>query len=177
MNFIAMDFETASQVRSSAVSMAVVVVRDNQLVDEFYSLINPQMQFNTRNTQIHGIHPEDVEDAPLFPEVWQQIKQFYTAEQLVIAHNAPFDNGVLRATLEHYDIKAPHYLSLDTVKTSRKLYPELPNHKLNTVSAALGIDLLHHHNALDDTVAAAQILVTQAQQFGVDPLKALVKPI
>ena len=48
----------------------------------------------------------------------------------------------------------PHYLSLDTVRTSR--LSELPNHKLNTVSAALGIDLQHHHNALDDTVAAAK---------------------
>ncbi|MCM0583035.1 3'-5' exonuclease [Weissella diestrammenae] len=177
MNFIAMDFETASAVRSSAVSMAVVVVRDNQLVDEFYSLINPQTTFNPRNIQIHGIQPADVVDAPLFPDVWQQIKQFYTPDQLVIAHNAPFDNGVLRATLDHYGVAAPHYLSLDTVRTSRRFYPELPNHRLNTVSSALGIDLLHHHNALDDTVAAAQILVTQAEQFGVDQIKPLVKVI
>ncbi|MGL4268131.1 MAG: 3'-5' exonuclease, partial [Weissella cibaria] len=58
-----------------------------------------------------------------------------------------------------------------------KLYPQLPNHKLNTVADALQIDLKHHHNALDDTVAAARILVTQAEQFGVDPLKQLVKVI
>ncbi|MDR3190034.1 MAG: 3'-5' exonuclease [Lactobacillaceae bacterium] len=177
MNFIAMDFETASAQRYSAVSMAVVVVRDNQLVDEFYSLINPQTPFDARNTAIHGIHETDVINAPLFPDVWAQIKQFYTPEQLVIAHNAPFDNGVLRATLAHYGIAAPHYLSLDTVRTSRKLYPQLPNHKLNTVADALNIELQHHHNALDDTVAAARILVTQATEFGVDPLKNLVKII
>lgn len=179
MNFIAMDFETASVQRHSAVSMAVVVVRDNQLVDQFYSLINPgsDVRFDSRNTAIHGIVAEDVINAPMFPDVWHQIKQFYTPEQLVIAHNAPFDNGVLRATLGHYGIGAPHYLSLDTVRTSRKLYPQLPNHKLNTVAAALGIDLEHHHNALDDTVAAAQILVTQATTFGVDPIKPLVKVI
>lgn len=177
MNFVAMDFETASAQRHSAVSMALVVVRDNILVDEFYTLIKPESYFDARNTKIHGITEADVVDAPKFPEVWEQIKQFYTANQLVIAHNAPFDNGVLRETLGHYGISAPHYLSLDTVRTSRKLYPQLPSHKLNTVADALQIDLKHHHNALDDTVAAARILVTQAEQFGVDPLKQLVKVI
>lgn len=177
MNFIAMDFETASAERHSAVSMAIVVVRDNQLVDEFYTLIQPESRFDQRNIAIHGIHPADVVAAPKFPDVWPVIKQFYTANQLVIAHNAPFDNGVLKATLNHYQIATPHYLSLDTVRTSRKLYPQLPNHRLNTVADALGIDLEHHHNALDDTVAAAKILVTQAEQFGVDPLKAFVKSI
>ena len=177
MNFVAMDFETASAQRHSAVSMALVVVRDNVLVDEFYTLIKPETPFDVRNTQIHGLTAADVQNAPKFPAVWEQIKQFYTPNQLVVAHNAPFDNGVLRATLAHYGIPSPHYLSLDTVRTSRKLYPQLPNHKLNTVAEALQIELVHHHNALDDTVAAARILVSQAEQFGVDPLKQLVKVI
>jgi DNA polymerase-3 subunit epsilon len=177
MNFVAMDFETASAQRHSAVSMALVVVRDNILVDEFYTLIKPESYFDRRNTAIHGIREEDVLDAPKFPAVWEHIQQFFTPNQLVIAHNAPFDNGVLRETLGHYGIAAPHYLSLDTVRTSRKFYPELPNHKLNTVAAALDIDLEHHHNALDDTVAAARILLTQAEAFGVDPIKSFVKVI
>jgi|SRR5699024_1673121 len=177
MNFVAMDFETASAKRYSAVSLGLAVVRDNKLVDEFYTLIKPDSFFDKRNTRIHGITEADILDAPIFPEVWEQVQQFYTPNQLVIAHNASFDNGVLRETLTHYGIGVPHYLSLDTVRTSRKLYPELPNHKLNTVSAALGIDLQHHHNALDDTVAAAEILVRQATDFGVEPLKQLVKVI
>lgn len=177
MNFIAMDFETASAKRYSAVSLGLAVVRDNKLVDEFYTLIKPDSFFDKRNTRIHGITEADVRNAPIFPEVWEQIQQFYTPNQLVIAHNAPFDNGVLRETLTHYDIDLPHYLSLDTVRTSQKLYPELPNHKLNTVAAALGIDLKHHHNALNDTVAAAEILVRQATDFGVEPVKQLVKVI
>lgn len=177
MNFVAMDFETASRQRHSAVSLGLAIVRDDKLVDEFYTLLKPDSFFDARNTQIHGIHESDVQDAPTFPEIWPLINQFYTPDQLVIAHNAPFDNGVLRATLAHYDLAPAHYLSLDTVRTSRKLYPDLPNHKLNTVARALHIDLEHHHNALDDTVAAAQILVQQAQTFGVGPLKPLVKVI
>ena len=100
MNFIAMDFETASAKRYSACSLALTIVRDNQIADEFYTLINPQTPFFWRNVQIHGIHERDVADAPTFPEVWEHIKGFYTPEKLVIAHNNRFDNGVLKSTLD-----------------------------------------------------------------------------
>lgn len=59
MNFVAIDFETANYQRDSACSLALTVVRDNQVVDEFYTLINPEVEFNYRNTQIHGISEED----------------------------------------------------------------------------------------------------------------------
>lgn len=175
MNFIAMDFETASAKRFSACSLAITVVRDSQITDEFYTLINPQTPFSWRNTQIHGIHERDVATAPTFPAVWQAIQQFYTPNQLVIAHNATFDNSVLKNTLLHYQITPPQYLTLDTVKTSRAFFPRLINHKLNTVAAALEIDLHHHHNALDDSRACANILLAQEAQFGPDQLKRFVK--
>ena len=47
----------------------------------------------------------------------------------------------------------------------------------NGVLRFLNIDLMHHHNALDDTVAAAQILVHEANEFGVEQIKPLVKVI
>lgn len=166
MNFIAMDFETANGKRYSACSLALTVVRHNQISDEFYTLINPQLPFSWRNTQIHGIQEGDVAAAPLFPEVWDHIRQFYTPDKLVIAHNASFDNSVLKATLQHYGLQAPAYMTLDTLKTSRQLMPNLADHKLNTVADALQVDLHHHHNALDDAQACANILIRQAQRYG-----------
>ena len=79
MNFVAMDFETASGKRWSACSLSLVVVRQNQIVDEFYTLINPQTPFFWRNVQIHGIHEKDVANAPVFPEVWEHIQPFFVA--------------------------------------------------------------------------------------------------
>lgn len=175
LNFIAMDFETASPKRYSACSLSLAIVRDNQIVDEFYSLINPQTPFNWRNIQIHGIHERDVANAPIFPEVWKHIASFYTPDKLVIAHNATFDNSVLKNTLEHYKITPPAYQTLDTLRTSQKLLPQLPNHKLNTVADALYIELNHHHNALDDAQACADILINQVEQFGPSRLKPFVK--
>ncbi|MDY5628071.1 3'-5' exonuclease [Limosilactobacillus coleohominis] len=177
MNFIAMDFETASPKRFSACSLSLVVVRHNQIVDEFYSLINPQTPFSWRNTQIHGIHESDVVNAPTFPDIWQHINPFFAPDKLVIAHNATFDNSVLKNTLQHYQITLPAYQTLDTLRTSQKLFPNLPNHKLNTVADALNIELNHHHNALDDAQACADILIHQAQQFGAQQIKPFIKMI
>ncbi|GAB6092543.1 3'-5' exonuclease [Furfurilactobacillus curtus] len=175
MNFVAMDFETASSQRHSACSLALTVVRHNQVVDEFYTLIKPDTEFSWRNVQIHGIHERDVADAPTFPEVWPHINQFYTNNQLVVAHNAPFDNGVLKSTLAHYELAPTHYLTLDTVKTSRRFFPDFPNHRLNTVSERLNIELDHHHNALDDSLACANILIYQDQHFGASAIKPFMK--
>ncbi|GEK29360.1 3'-5' exonuclease [Furfurilactobacillus siliginis] len=175
MNFVAMDFETASAQRHSACSLALTVVRNNAVVDEFYTLIKPDVEFSWRNTQIHGIHASDVADAPTFSEVWPHIQQFYTNDQLVVAHNAPFDNGVLKSSLDHFGFAPAHYLTLDTVKTSRRFFPDFPNHKLNTVSERLHVNLEHHHNALDDSLACANILIYQDQQFGAAALKPFVK--
>ncbi|MEJ6348242.1 3'-5' exonuclease [Holzapfeliella sp. He02] len=177
MNFIAFDFETANQKRSSACSLAIVMVRDNKIIDSFYSLINPHDNFHYRNTQIHHITAEQVQDAPTFAEIWPHIKPLFNQNSLVVAHNAPFDNSVLKACLKKYELDVPNFLSLDTVKTSRNFYPDLPNHKLNTVSDYLEIELDNHHNALADSLACANILINQQQQFGNSPLKKLVKQV
>lgn len=177
MNFIAFDFETASGTLHSACSVALVMVKDNVIVGDYYSLIKPTTSINYYNSKIHGIYDEDVTDAPSFPEVWSQISKYFLANRLIVAHNASFDNRVLRACLEYYDLPAAHFMSLCTVKTSRKLLPNLSNHKLNTVCDYYGIDLARHHHALDDSLACASILLNQEKEFGVSPLKAMVTHI
>lgn len=177
MNFIAYDFETANHELHSACSIALVMVKDNQIVGKYYSLIKPETYFHSKNIEIHGISPKDVEKAPSFKEVWQEIQHYFQRDRLIVAHNASFDNRVLSGCLAYYDLPEAHFLSLCTVRTSRKLYKELPNHKLNTVSKYLGIALDQHHHALDDSLACANILLKQEAEFGVVPLKALVKEI
>ncbi|MDY3706491.1 3'-5' exonuclease [Vagococcus lutrae] len=177
MNFIALDFETANQKRHSACSIALVVVQDNQLIGRYYSLIQPQTDFHWRNIQVHGITPEMVKDAPTFKEVWQDIEPLFQPEHLIVAHNAAFDNGVLRHTLAHHGLAQPYYQSLCTVTASRRLMPELENHKLNTLCQAIGIPLEHHHHALDDAIASAQILLHLNQYFPTSELEKTVKII
>lgn len=174
MNFVAMDFETANHQSHSACSLALVMVQNSQIVDEYYTLIQPETPFFWRNVQIHGIHQEDVRTAPKFPEVWQTIQHYFQKNRLIVAHNAAFDTKVLAGCLDYYNLLQPHYLSLCTVKTSRRLFPEMPNHRLNTVCENLNITLANHHDALEDSRACAEILLYQEKHFGTDPLKKLV---
>ncbi|WP_251717157.1 3'-5' exonuclease [Lactobacillus agrestimuris] len=177
MNFIAMDFETANRFPESACSLALVMVRDNKIVDRFYTVINPQMPFDARNIQVHQITAEDVKNAPTMAEVWPKISQLYQPGMLVAAHNARFDTNVMKQSLARYSIDEPHYLVIDTLATSRALESDLPNHKLDTVSDALNINLWHHHNALSDSEACAEILIKQNQEFGDDALKNFIYQI
>lgn len=174
MNFTAIDFETANRQPHSACSVALTIVRDSKIVDEYYTLIQPETWFDRFNTQIHGIRETDVYDAPKFPEVWNDMKQFFTPEQLVVAHNMPFDKRILTGTLSHYGVRAPQFKTLCTVQSSRALLRELPNHKLNTVAAHYGISLNHHH-ALDDARASASILLNQEKEFGPHSLERFIK--
>ncbi|TFI72714.1 3'-5' exonuclease [Carnobacterium divergens] len=177
MNFVALDFETANHERHSACSVALTVVRNSQIVDNYYTLIKPETPFFWRNVQVHGIHELDVANAPNFAKVWDDMKPCFKENKLIVAHNLPFDQGVLNGCLDYYEIERPHFQTLCTVQSSRRLLTELPNHKLNTVCDHFGINLENHHHALDDSNACATILLHLENNFGTEPLKKLVKHV
>ena len=73
-NFAAIDFETANEQRTSVCSVGVVIVRDGEIVDNYYSLIRPEPEYYTYwNTRVHGLTLADTACAPVFPTVWQEI--------------------------------------------------------------------------------------------------------
>ena len=156
-NFAAIDFETANYERSSVCSVGVVIVRNGEVADTFYSLIQPEPNYyNYRCSQVHGLCREDTEDAPVFPKVWAQIEPLIKGLPLV-AHNSPFDEGCLKAVFRVYQMDYPDYVFLDTLSASRRLMPDLENHQLQTVAAACGYEMENHHHALADAVACAWI--------------------
>ena len=156
-DFAAIDFETANNERSSVCSVGIVIVRNGEIVDSFYSLISPEPNYyNYWCSQVHGLTREDTEDAPVFPEVWKQIEQLLEGQDLV-AHNSPFDESCLKAVFRVYQMDYPDYPFYDTLSVSRQTLPELENHQLYTVAAACGYQLDHHHHALADAEACAWI--------------------
>ena len=156
-DFAAIDFETANNERSSVCAVGVVIVRDGEIVDTFYSLIQPEPNYYSYwCTRVHGLCCDDTDDAPIFPEVWKQIEPLIQGLPLV-AHNSRFDEGCLRAVYRTYQMDYPDYIFLDTLRASRRALPHLSNHQLHTVAAALGYDLKNHHHALADAEAAAWI--------------------
>lgn len=156
-DFAAIDFETANQCRSSVCSVGVVIVHDGMIVDRFYSLIQPPPNYYTHwTTEIHGLTHNDTDNAPIFPEVWKQINPLIKGLPLV-AHNSPFDEGCLRSVFKTYEMEYPEYPFYCTLKASRKLQPELPNHRLDTVAETCNFNLTNHHNAIADAEACAAI--------------------
>lgn len=160
-DFAAIDFETANGCRSSVCSVGIVIVRDGQITDRFYSLIYPRPDFFTYwTTRVHGLTMQDVEDAPPFPDVWARIAPLIEGLPLV-AHNSPFDEGCLKAVFQEYGMDYPDdYRFHCTCRAARRqLGNLLPNHQLHTVAHHCGYDLANHHHALADAEACAAIAV------------------
>lgn len=158
MDFIAIDFETANEMRHSPCSLGITIVKDNKIVEEKYWLIKPkELRFTPMNIMIHGIRQSDVENEKEFDELWPEIEPYFN-NTLIIAHNASFDISVLRKTLDLYNITYPSFNYLCTMVISRNFFPNLENAKLDTVNAYLGHKFNHHHASADAT-ACANILI------------------
>ncbi|MBQ1732646.1 MAG: 3'-5' exoribonuclease, partial [Bacteroidales bacterium] len=96
-DFAAIDFETANGERSSVCSVGLVIVRNGEICDSFYSLIKPEPNYYSWFCQrVHGLGHEDTDSAPIFPDVCKQIAQKIEGLTFV-AHNCPFDDGCLKA--------------------------------------------------------------------------------
>lgn len=164
MDFVAIDFETATSSFTSVCSLGICVVNDDIITDRKEILIKPvPFEFNKYNVKIHGITADMVADKPTFDEYWDEIKP-YLDGKTVIAHNASFDVGALCATLEHFQIPRPTFDYLCTVKLSQLAYPELKSHKLNNLCDALRIKF-NHHQAYDDAYACARVLLRILEDY------------
>jgi DNA polymerase-3 subunit epsilon len=161
MAFVAIDFETADFERDSACAVALVRVEGDKIVARTQSLIRPprsRFQF----TYIHGITWEQVKEQPSFGDVWPALTEFLTDAEFFVAHNAPFDKGVLEACCARAGLQPPRLPFRCTVKLARQVW-RLPSNKLNLVCQHLQIPL-KHHDALSDAEACARIVLA-ANQF------------
>lgn len=176
MNFTAIDFETANGFRGSACAIGAVKIRDGQLAETHYTLLQPPVgfdRFDPRNIAIHGIRPEDVASAPVFADHFEAFYDF-VADDVVVAHNAGFDIGVIESGLEVSNLPIPRVEFACTLTMSRKNY-RLASHALPSAAAEAGFTLQHHHNALEDAKAAAAIVVDVATRLEADTLDGLLE--
>ena len=163
--WVAIDFETATREANSACALGVAVVTGDHVVRSESWLIQPPFnEYEYRNVLVHGITAEDTALAPDFGELWWEIGPILSAGPL-LAHNAAFDIRVLRALIASHKIFAPSYEYVCTVNLARRAFPELPNHKLNTVCEHRGIALVHH-DAASDAIACANLALECATATG-----------
>lgn len=78
MNFIAIDFETANHLRSSACQVGLAKVENGTVVETRSFYIRPIPDYyETMNIRIHGIRPEQTQDAPSFETLWRETMASY----------------------------------------------------------------------------------------------------
>lgn len=169
--FIAIDFETANHYRNSACALGLTKVVDGVIVESRAWLIRPyHIAFSEKNIAIHHIRPEMVKNEPNFAELAHEILPYFENCDFAIAHNAPFDFGVLSAVLQTYDLPNPKFNYSCTVQMARKAWPHLSSHKLNDLAASLGLPL-NHHDALDDARVCAQIALAIFAEFNLQSIQ------
>ncbi len=160
-DFIAIDVETANMERSSICSIGAVKVRGGVVVDRRYSLVRPEPDWYAYGcTRVHGLSDADTWNAPVFGAVWTQWQE-WLGELPLVAHNAVFDAGCIRAACKIYGIEPPEQPFLCTLQAARKSIPRsmCPSKSLDSLCQYFGIPLKNHHNALDDAEACAKLAI------------------
>ncbi|MDM4763375.1 3'-5' exonuclease [Galbitalea sp. SE-J8] len=174
LDFTAIDFETANNSAASACSVGLVKVRDGAVVDTASWFIRPPSghdRFLEWNTRIHGISPADVVDAPLWSEQLADLVAFADGDVLV-AHNAGFDMGVIRAACGASYVETPSFGYLCSLQVARRTY-HLDSYRLPVAAMAAGFEDFRHHDALADSLACAAIIVHAARRHGADDVGRL----
>jgi DNA polymerase-3 subunit epsilon len=174
LDFTAIDFETANSHSASACSVGMVKVHDGNIVDSAYWLIKPPLgydAFNEWNTRIHGIMAPDVADALLWSEQLPDLVSFADGDVLV-AHNAGFDMGVINGACAASFVDTPVFRYLCSLQLARKTY-NLDSYRLPVAALAAGFEDFEHHNALADAQACAAIMVHASRRHGASSLDEL----
>jgi DNA polymerase-3 subunit epsilon len=174
--WVAIDFETATREPTSACALGLAIVRGGLVVERHSWLIQPPFnEYEFWNTRVHGLGPDDTELAPDFREVWFEVQPLI-AQGPLLAHNASFDVRVLRALIASHELPARAYDYVCTVGMSRKAFPRLHRHTLDTVCDHCGISLVHH-DAASDAEACANVALQCAAVTGSATIGEAVKAL
>ena len=177
-DFVVFDLETtgAKAPPCRITEIGAYRVRDGKVTEEFQTLVNPESPIPPFITGLTGISDDMVKDAPKFADVVHDLLGFI-GDSVLVAHNSAFDmrflNYEIGLIFQDYRIANP---CLCTVQLSRKLLPDIVNHKLKTVAEHYSIDFVNHHRASADAYATAHIfvnLLTRLNDDGVRDLAAV----
>lgn len=155
--FVAIDVETTglSPIANELIEVSAIKYEGQKKIDTFTSLIKPKVRIPYYITNITGITNEMVKDSPFVEEIMDKLIDFI-GESPIVAHNANFDYKFI----QNYSNNAfSNNILIDTVQIGRRLYPNLPNHKLGTIAKHIGITEDGFHRAEFDCECCAKIYI------------------
>ena len=179
VTFVVVDLETTggSPQDSAITEIGAVKVRGGELLGEFQTLVNPHLPIPPFIQALTGITTAMVAEAPRIESALPAFLEFAQGSVLV-AHNAGFDVGFLKAATAAQGLAWPGFPVLDTVHLARHLVSrdEARNHKLSTLAALFSSTTTPDHRALHDaraTVDVLHALVGRVGSLGVHTLEEL----
>lgn len=181
--FIVLDLETSGaspSIGAGITEIGAVKVRGGEIVGTFQTLVNPEGEIPAFITVLTGITNAMVFEAPKIDEAFPAFLEFLGSaeESVLVAHNAPFDIGFLKAAAAHLHYPWPKYPVVDTARLARKvlLKDEVPNCKLATLARFFNTTTTPNHRALEDARATVDVLhglLERIGSFGVTTLEEL----
>lgn len=161
MKYVVIDFETGNPNRASACAIGIVTVENGIIIDKFSSLIyNPLLPIIPKFTEIHGITKDDVKYSDIFPDLLSNEILPRIKNNLLVSHNESFDRGVMRASMDFYNLDY-NLLEINnpekwecTLSIYRKY--KFLSAGLKYLANDLNIEL-NHHSPLSDSLACAEL--------------------
>lgn len=174
--FVVFDLETTgTKSFCRVIEIGAYRVRNYQIVDEFQTLVNPEILIPKFITKLTNINDKMVRDAPKFTEIISDFMEFI-GDSVLVAHNASFDMRFLNYEISRiYSNRRLANFYLCTVSLSRKLLPSIENHRLKTVANYYSIDLNNHHRASADALATAKIFIKSLENLDEKVIEGLVR--
>jgi len=161
VTFVVVDLETTggSAAVDSITEIGAVKVRGGEVLGEFQTLVDPGGPVPPFIQVLTGITTSMLIGAPTIAQVLPSFLEF-ARDSVLVAHNAPFDVGFLRAAAARCERTWPGFQVVDTVRLARRvvLRDEAPNHKLSTLAALFGAQETPNHRALADARATVDVL-------------------
>jgi DNA polymerase III epsilon subunit family exonuclease len=161
LEFVVVDVEAtgAKTPPNRLIELGAFRIRDGRIVDKFLTLVNPEIPIPRFVASLTGISNDMVKRAPVFADVAPRWLDF-VSDSVLIAHNAPFDTSFLNHEISRvypgHRMVNPH---LCTVKLSRRVLPNLLNHRLDTIASHFSIPIASRHRAGSDALATAEIFL------------------
>ena len=175
--YIVFDIETTglSQNFNKIIEIAAVKLENNIQTTTFESFVNPEETLSPFTVGLTSIQQTDVDAAPKIEEV---IQNFITwcgdlDNVIFVAHNAHFDVPFIQAVYHKVTAQSVALNFIDSLQMARYLYPQMKRHGLKAMTKYLNVMLEHHHRAIADTKATADIFIRMISDFKTRDLKVV----
>ncbi|MPY82715.1 MAG: DEDD exonuclease domain-containing protein [Actinophytocola sp.] len=174
--FVVFDLETTggSTESDGITEIGAVKVRGGEVIGEFATLIDPGKAIPPQIVSLTGITQAMVSDAPKLDEVLPAFLEF-AAGAVLVAHNAPFDTGFLRAACAGLGYRWPKQSVVCTVRLARRVLSrqDTPSCRLSALAELFGATTMPTHRALDDAKATVDVLHALLERVGVVGVQSL----